>query len=134
MVRLLEARATGTYQATGPAEPLPFGDLLAACARVAAGRGAPPSTVRGVDEEWLVAKEVAPWMGLPLWIPESMADMAGFMRAGIAKALDAGLVFRPLEDTIAATLDWDEARPQDSPRGAGLSADVEATLLAEAPA
>ncbi|MEO6463453.1 MAG: epimerase, partial [Candidatus Eisenbacteria bacterium] len=134
MVRLVEARATGVLQATGPDAPLPFGDVLAACARVAAGRGAPPATVRWVDEDWLVAREVAPWMGLPLWIPDSMGDMAGLMRGDIARARAAGLVFRPLEDTIAATLEWDATRPADVPRGAGISPEVEARLLADAPA
>lgn len=134
MVRLIEARTTGTYQVTGPDAPLPFGDLLAACARVAAGRGAPPSTLRWIDEAWLVAQDVAPWMGLPLWIPESMGDMAGFMRADFAKARAAGLAFRTLDATIAATLDWDDTRAKDAPRGAGISAEVEARLLAEAPA
>lgn len=130
MVRLVEAAATGTFQATGPTRPLPFGDLLAACARVAGARGAPPSTIRWIDEDWLVAQEVAPWMGLPLWIPESSTEMAGFMRTDCAKAIAAGLTFRPLEETIAATLDWDATRPANVPRAAGISAEREAELLA----
>ena len=134
IVRLVAARTTGTFLATGPARPLPFGDLLAGCARVAATRGAPPSTIRWVDEEWLVAQEVAPWMGLPLWIPESNTEMAGFMQVDCAKAIAAGLVFRPLEETIEATLAWDATRPPDAPRGAGLPASREAELLRDAPA
>ena len=133
IVRLAEARTAGVYQATGPEVPLPFGDVLAACARVAQRRGAVPASVRWVDEAWLMSRDVAPWMGLPLWIPESTADMAGFMKVDCAKARAAGLTFRPLEQTIEATLDWDATRDPAAARGAGLTAEREAELLREAP-
>ena len=133
LVRLAETKVTGVYLATGPKAPLPFGELLAACARVAQRRGDPSSSVRWVDEAWLLAREVAPWMGLPLWIPESNVEMAGFLKVDCAKARAAGLSFRPLEDTIAATLDWDATRDPAAARGAGLTAEREAELLREAP-
>ena len=120
----------GNVPGNRPGAPLPFGDVLAACAQVAAARGAPPSTIRWIDEDWLVAQEVAPWMGLPLWIPESSTEMAGFLRTDCARAIAAGLAFRPLEETIAATLDWDATRPADEPRAAGIPAEREAELLA----
>jgi 2'-hydroxyisoflavone reductase len=133
MVRAVEDRRTGVYLATGPAAQLTFGDVLAACARVAARRGAPPATLRWVDDATLEAKGVGPWMELPLWIPESAADMAGLMRADNAKAWAAGMTFRPLEETIEATLDWDATRPAEAPRAAGLAAAREAEILAALP-
>jgi 2'-hydroxyisoflavone reductase len=41
----------------------------------------------------------------PLWIPPE-GEYAGFHQRDIAKALAAGLKFRPLEVTARATLDW----------------------------
>ena len=130
MVRALEAKRAGVFLATGPDAPLPFGEVLAACARVAGKRGAPSSTLCWVDDGVLLAHEVAPWMEMPLWIPENEDEMAGFMRADNAKARAAGLTFRPLEDTIEATLDWDWTRPADAPRIAGLAPEKEARILA----
>jgi len=129
IVRLVEARATGTYQATGPDAPVPFGSVVDACARIARERGAPPSRVVWADDAWLVAQDVAPWMGLPLWIPETDADMAGFMFNDCSKARAAGLTFRPLDATIRDTLDWNATRPVDAPRAAGITAEREAELL-----
>jgi len=134
MVRMVEGRVAGTIQATGPASRRSFGEVLAECARVAHERGAPQCRLVWVDDAYLVAQGVGPWMELPLWIPADDASMAGFMTENIAKALGAGLTFRPLEDTIRATLDWDATRPVDEPRKAGLAAEKEAALLAGAPA
>lgn len=130
MVRALEARLTGTFLTVGPAAPLTFGAVLDACARVAAARGAPASTVTWVDDATVVAGGVAPWTELPLWLPEDSAGKDGFMQANVGKAIAAGLTFRPLEETIAATLDWDATRPADQARVAGLAAEKEAEILA----
>ena len=133
MVRALEARDTGIYLATGPAAPLTFGDMLDACACVATRRGAPAASLRWLDDATLLAHEVGPWMELPLWIPESDAEMAGLMQSDAAKARAAGLTCRPLEETIEATIGWDATRSADAPRAAGLAAEKEARILAALP-
>jgi 2'-hydroxyisoflavone reductase len=132
IVRMVEGRVDGTIQATGPERTLTFGEVLTECEAVARERGAPAATLTWVDDAYLVAQGVGPWMELPLWIPADDASMAGFMTENIAKALGAGLTFRPLEDTIRATLDWDATRPKDEPRKAGLAEEKEAALLAGA--
>ena len=129
MVRLIERKDGGTYLATGPARRLAFGEVLEACARVARERGARPSRIVWVDDTRLLAAGVGPWMEMPLWIPASDPDHAGFMTERIDRALAAGLTFRPLADTIRATLDWDATRPKDTPRAAGLAPAREAELL-----
>ena len=121
----------GTYLATG--RGLPFFTVLDACAKVARERGAPESRIVWVDDAKLVEAKVGAWMEMPLWIPASDADHAGFMTEKIDRALAAGLTFRPLEDTIRATLDWNATRPSDAPRAAGLGLEKEARLLSEIP-
>ena len=68
-----------------------------------------------------------PWTELPLWLPGT--DYAGMARADISRAVDAGLRFRPLEETILDTLAWDRGVPGDRPT---LTAEKEREILAAA--
>lgn len=103
------AGATGTVNAAGPDRPTMFADLVAACVAAGGGRAEPV----WAGEERLVAAGVAPWMGLPLWLPR--ADW-GFLEVATARARALGLAPRPLADTVAATLAWDAARPAQERR------------------
>lgn len=76
-------------------------------------------------------RDVGPWMELPLWIPESEKDMAGFQQRNIDKALAAGLKTRALADTLQSTLAWLAQRPVDYQWKAGMAADKERELLAD---
>ena len=49
---------------------------------------------------------VAPWTGLPLWIPASDPESAGFMHFACARAVAQGLAVRPLAETVADTAAW----------------------------
>jgi 2'-hydroxyisoflavone reductase len=123
MLRLVEAETTGTFNATGPASRLTMGALLATC-RAVAGSDA---TFTWAPEAVLLEHKVAPYTEMPLWVPESEA---GFDQFSIARALQAGLTFRPLETTIRDTLAWDATRPPDTERRNGLKPEREAVLLA----
>jgi 2'-hydroxyisoflavone reductase len=101
LVQLALSGPGGTFNATGPAEPLSFGALLD---RAAAAVGS-AADVRWVDEQQVLDAGVQPWSELPLWLPG--ADYAGMARADISRAVAAGLRFRPLEETVADTLAWD---------------------------
>jgi hypothetical protein len=119
------AGLTGTFNATGETTPLP--DHLT-MARAVAGHTGP---VVPVDQDWLLAHDVEPWMGersLPLWLP--LPDYAGFSARDSSAARAAGLVTRPLADTLADTLAWELTAGADRPRLAGLTADEERRLLA----
>jgi 2'-hydroxyisoflavone reductase len=102
-VRLGESQRIGTYNAVGPATTLTMARLLDECRGVA-----------GSDAEWVwmsddevLAAGVQPWTELPLWIPEGDPDFGGMQLADNRRAVEAGLVFRPLAGTIEATLRWD---------------------------
>jgi 2'-hydroxyisoflavone reductase len=97
-LRLAESSTAGLFNAIGPT--LPMQALLDAC-RAASGSDA--HFVWRADAE-LLAADVAPWTGLPLWIPESDADFGGMLLARNDRAVAAGLRCRPLADTVADTL------------------------------
>ena len=97
IVTAAEERLSGAFNATGPAT---MGAVLDA-ARRASG-----STARAVevDDAFLTGQGVGEWMELPLWIDPSNDDWRHFMEVDATRATAAGLTFRPLDDTVAATL------------------------------
>ena len=107
----------GTFNATG--DTMRLGDLLEEC-RAVTGSDA---TFTWVPSNRLMAEEVGPWMELPLWLP--LAPYAAMLRAPVERAKAAGLIYRPLAETIQGTLD--EAEPVE---GVGLTAERERELLA----
>jgi 2'-hydroxyisoflavone reductase len=56
-----------------------------------------------VSDDVLVRWNVEPWVGLPLWLPDSEPDAAGFLRVDCEHARRAGLSTRPLIDTVGDT-------------------------------
>jgi nucleoside-diphosphate-sugar epimerase len=99
----------GVFNATGPAEPLTFRELLER-ARAAAGSDA---RFTWIDDQPILDAGVQPWTELPLWLPGD--DYAGMARADTRRALAAGLRFRPLEETVLDTLAWDRTVDGDRP-------------------
>jgi 2'-hydroxyisoflavone reductase len=116
-----ERREAGVFNATGPEEPLAMGDLLDECdAATKAG-----ARLVWVDEGFLVDSGVEAWSDLPLWLaPGRNPQEANFLAMDVSKALAMGLHFRPLSETIAATLTG-----ADPTSEAGLPAAREAELL-----
>lgn len=122
-IRMIENQITGIFNATGPEQPLRFGDLLKECDEAT---GAKYSIV-WVNHEFLSTNHIEPWSELPLWLPGEA--YAGMDRICIDKALAFGLRFRPLAQTIRDTLEWAESRPPDYTWRAGLTPDREAELI-----
>lgn len=86
--------------------------------------------VVAADENWLLAHGVEPWMGdrsLPIWLP--LVHYAGFNARDSSAARAAGLVTRPLEETLADTLAWERTRDPSLRRRAGLTDEDERSLL-----
>lgn len=124
-LRMVVAQQAGVYNATGPVEPLPMGSLLEACKQVSGS----DARFAWIDEAALLEHGVQPWSELPLWLPESNRENAGLTAVSIERALVAGLSFRPLADTIQATLNWAATRPEDHSWRAGLPREREQQLL-----
>jgi 2'-hydroxyisoflavone reductase len=117
-VRALEDDARGVYNATGPQHGAPTGwpALLETCIEAARRRGAPPAQIVRVGETFLRAQGVAPWNELPLWVPSTDRDHRGFARVDCRRAVAAGLVTRPLAETVEAVLDEAPQLGADDPR------------------
>ncbi len=124
-IRMVEAKQTGTYNATGPDYPLTLGQVLEECKR----QSGSDSRFIWVDEKRLLDAGATPWMEVPLWVPESDPDAGCFNAINCTKAFAAGLTFRPLGETIRDTLAWDATRPADVERKAGIKPEREAHYL-----
>jgi 2'-hydroxyisoflavone reductase len=66
---------------------------------------------------------------MPLWVPSADETFRYIEQVSVRKAVDAGLTFRPLADTVRDTLAWASTRPADREPRAGLSAEREAEVL-----
>jgi nucleoside-diphosphate-sugar epimerase len=116
MVRAATDNLDGTYNATG--KTMPLGDLLSECIRVTQS----DARLVWVPSDRLLEAGAEEWMGVPLWIVSPGWEAVN--RVPVAKAVAAGLTFRPLADTIEATLA--DAEPVD---GVGLTPEREQELL-----
>jgi len=126
-IRMAEAQAGGAYNAAGPDYELTFEAMLYGI-RAVTGVAA---ELNWAPAEFLAEQGINPWSDMPVWIP-SAGEYAGFSTRSNAKALAAGLSFRPLADTVAATLEWFREQPEarQSEISAGLDAEREAEALA----
>jgi 2'-hydroxyisoflavone reductase len=128
-IRLVENKTFGTFNAIGPAGQHTFGEMLGGIRAVVPG--SVPVNLVWVPADFLEAQKVAPWSDMPVWIP-AVDDYAGFGRRSNAKAIAAGLTFRPLADTAAATIEYHESRPAErkAKLRAGVAAEREREVIA----
>lgn len=116
---LIAARAplTGVFNATGPVPPVTMLDLVEA----AASASDTDLNVEVVEDTFLteqgIEAELPLWADDPLWV--------AWAKVEVGKAIAAGLRFRPIDDTVAATLAHTELVPS-----IGLEPEREAELLA----
>ncbi|SDW65934.1 2'-hydroxyisoflavone reductase [Marininema mesophilum] len=135
---MAQARHVGIYNAIGPAKRLTIGEFLEE------GRQTlnPDATLFWADDQFLGAHQVQPWTEMPLYIPEGgpwieqHGSMQGFLQISNAKALQSGLTFRPLSETLKDTWHWEKNRVLSLPKPArayqsiaGMDADREGELL-----
>ena len=121
VVRTATLGLDGTFNATGPT--VPFREVLTTAARVARS----DADARPVPREVLNEHGISAWMGpksLPLWIDDP--GWRYFATMDSSAAIRAGLRTRPIEVTLAETLEYENHRTE--PRQAGLD-DEEERLL-----
>jgi len=126
-VRMAEARSFGVFNATGPAHTLTTEAMLTTVGEAVHST----AHLNWAPDAFLDAQKVSAWSDMPVWVP-GHGDTAGFARRSIAKALTAGLTFRPLPVTSADTLAWFRGQPAErqAKLKAGLTPEREVALLA----
>lgn len=129
LLSALEQGRTGPYDVTGPSGHATTRTLLEACVRASGGTAEPV----WVDEAALEAAGAQPWTQLPAWVPEH-GEFTGFLESDPAAAAAAGLVCRPVAQTVDDTWAWLQAEGWPPPRpgspAPGLPEELEARLLA----
>jgi len=131
MIRLAEGKVLGTYNAMGPAKPTTMAEVLYGIKAVTTAG----ASFTWVPNDFLTAQGVRGWRHMPIWLPPE-GRTAGFLSRSNAKAVAAGLTFRPLAVTAKDTLDWHKTRPEAEQKAtlegaiAGIPPAKEAEVLA----
>jgi 2'-hydroxyisoflavone reductase len=127
MVEMAGRRATGAFNAVGPASRTTMRQMLDACQAGTGSRAA----LTWVPWPFLEKEKVEPWSDMPVWIPAGGPE-SGMSQVSIARALAAGLRFRPLSDTARDTLAWWKGLPAErrARLKAGISREREKQVLA----
>lgn len=123
MIRLAEARTFGTLNACGPDYRLGMDAMLHGCQAVTGGA----VTFTHVDPAFLQQHEV----GLPIWVPATGSEYSGYGTVSNARAIAAGLTFRPLATTVTDLLAWFRTLPAERQAAvkAGITREKEAEVL-----
>ncbi len=125
VIRCIDERIVGTYNAVGPDDPA-LGHVLDAC-KQATNRDA---RLTWVDDAFLGEQKAGGWGDFPLAVGNH-DENAGFGHVSAQKAIARGLKFRPPAESARGALDWYDAQPKerrDKPRP-GITPEREAELL-----
>ena len=126
IVSMVEKKAGGTYNATGPEAKMSMGDMLDQIQK-AIGSSA---KLTWVEPKLLTDNGVVAYTEMPLWLPESEKRPL-FASISNAKAIAAGLRYRPFAETAKDTLAWWKSE-KTPPQGTALKREKEREILAKA--
>ncbi|WP_221568013.1 NAD-dependent epimerase/dehydratase family protein [Alkalihalobacillus sp. TS-13] len=107
-IHMVEQQIVGTYNAVGPEVKLMMETFLEKGRLLFNNK----ADITWVSESFLKRCNVAPWLEMPLWIPETypisedLPAPNGDIGLNNFKAIKEGLTFRPFEQTIKDTHDW----------------------------
>ena len=123
MVRLAEAGTYGTFNAVGPDYTLGMDAMLHGCQAVTGGGVEFTRVPLAFVEENKVE--------FPIWVPSHDNPYAGYGQVSNARAIKAGLTFRPLATTVTDLLAWFRSLPAERQATvkAGITREQETKLL-----
>lgn len=122
IIKLIDQNVSGTFNATS--NPVTLSTVFETCKRISKSN----ANFKWAPVDFLEKNNVAPWSDMPIWIPE-VGDDAGVSQVDISKAVNAGLTFTPLAQTIKDIYDWEFERPEGYELKAGLKREREIELL-----
>ncbi|MFD1449303.1 MULTISPECIES: NAD-dependent epimerase/dehydratase family protein [Oceanobacillus] len=124
IIKAIEQGVKGTFNATGPRENLGYKAFILTCKKLVS----PANTeLCWAEESVLQENQVQPWVELPFWLPDSL-NMNGMMDVNNERAIEAGLSFRPMQETILDTLEW-SLHERNGNWKAGLESEKEKRVL-----
>ena len=124
LILLVEQRTLGVFNACGPAKRLAWGTLVEACQKA----GNPSSKPLWIPTDFIAAQKD---LEFPIWAPYA-GETKGFHTWRNDRAVQAGLRFRPADQTVKDTLTWyktQEKLEKGRNKLAGPTAEQEAKLL-----
>ena len=124
MIRLAEAGTTGTFNAVGPEKPLTTTRCCTAARRVTGGK---PTLHARVTANSSKNRRSSCRSGCR----RTSGPYAGYGAVSNARAIAAGLTFRPLATTVTDLLAWFRSQPAErqATLRAGITREQEAELL-----
>lgn len=125
MIRLAENRTYGVFNAVGPEKLLPMDTMLRESEKAVGGK----PTYTHVTPEFLEAQKVGE--ELPIWVSAKAGPYAGYGQVSNARAMAAGLTYRPLQTTVRDLMEWFRSLPAErqAKLRAGITREREAELL-----
>ena len=123
IVSMIERKETGFYNATGPASPLSFEELLKSCAEISNNA----LSITWINEDFLIEHEVQDWTELPLWLSYKR-NMPGFFHVNTKKSHQCRAFLCPLKQTISSIIEWEEHH-KDPETQTGLDPKKEQEIL-----
>lgn len=129
LMRLVESRTSGTFNALSAPGQLSMGELIRDCQDASPKAG---TTVTWVPEDFLAAHAKLSDLSLAPWDPQKGAD-AYVAQVANKRATAAGLRIRPMDLSVRDTLAWFQTLPAErqGKLRAGLEPKLEADILAE---
>lgn len=121
IIQMAENGKHGLYNATGPDYKLNWENFISECMEFSDKE----TKINWVSEKFILDENVAPWTEIPMWIPK---EDQGVNNVNISKALNDGLTFRLLKETLNDTLNFSRSRGSYELRS-GLKAEKEIELL-----
>ncbi|NLD53303.1 MAG: NAD-dependent epimerase/dehydratase family protein [Burkholderiaceae bacterium] len=123
-IRLVEDGTTGTFNACGPDYAMSTDAMVHGCHAVTGG----PASFVHVPAAFLERHGAS----LPIWVSREHPVYGGYGAVSNARAIAAGLGFRPLATTVSDLLAWFRSLPAErqAKLQAGISREREAELLA----
>jgi len=123
----LDHQPVGVFNTVSRRGHATMGELLDECVRVTGS----DAELVWLTPEVVEASGVAPWTELPVWVPPD-SEYAAMHDGDVSAAYDAGLVCRPVAETIEDTWEWLEREgapdPATSRAGTGMDAAAEQRL------
>ncbi|MBO9522976.1 MAG: reductase [Nocardioidaceae bacterium] len=129
MLACASSGTAGVFDAVSLPGHTTIGALLEECVRVTGSTAA----LSWVTPEQVEAAEVSGWTNLPIWVPPT-GELASLHDGDTRAAAAAGLVCRPMEETVADTWAWLQGEGWPTPPSGragsiGLSEEQEQRLL-----